>query len=195
MRQFCPLSRSPAFPSRSSVCGNVMIIGCTNRDSCVDTALFELWPRTWTEIESWKMRQSVLFDNKRMWGKLWQRKANKIEGTVFLCFYAAWLKAAALITPNWPATNNVTTVKCNIKIFLTFILGLSFSLGLCLQLYWPDRQMPKKRKMATKWNLPAAHSAATTTTTATTEHRKGNNFHKAKHLLYLPNGVWKQAGN
>lgn len=60
-----PLSLSLSF-SCSSVCGNVMIIGCTNRDSCVDTVLFELWPRTWMEIEklSWKMRESVLFDNK-----------------------------------------------------------------------------------------------------------------------------------
>lgn len=105
-------------------------------------------------------------------------------------------KSAALITLNWPAPNNVTTVKCNIKIFRTFILGLSPSLhfplvpALPISLPWPDRQMPKKRKMATKWNLPAAHTATTTK-----QQQRGNNFHKAKHLLYLPNGVWKQARN
>lgn len=27
------------------------------------------------------------------------------------------------------------------------------------------------------------------------QQQRGNNFHKAKHLLYLPNGVWKQARN
>lgn len=177
-----------------------MIIGCTNRDSCVDTVLFELWPRTWMEIEklSWKMRESVLFDNKEC--SSYARRENRerereterwVEHSPAL---VALPKSAALITLNWPAPNNVTTVKCNIKIFRTFILGLSPSLhfplvpALPISLPWPDRQMPKKRKMATKWNLPAAHTATTTK-----QQQRGNNFHKAKHLLYLPNGVWKQA--
>lgn len=149
------------------------------------------------------MRESVLFDNKewsnyaRRENRERQRERGRGRGRERKHSPAlvALPKSAALITLNWPAPNNVTTVKCNIKIFRTFILGLSpLPPASCFAYHTAlTRQAnAKKAKNGHKMKFACGPHSNNNNNNSTSQ-RKGNNFHKAKHLLYLPNGVWKQA--